>query len=803
MIISAILIAFRMARKKKSRSFSNPFSDLKEETIRNVFAIILLVLAVFLSLAAVGFAGVVGEWSMAGLKFVVGIGYYLLPILGFIFSFSLFKAADEERSLGVAKMIGAGLLLLSSLALAELFRDGAGGLLGSLLASPLVTLLDVVVATIFLLAMAVIAALIILDTYIHFDIAALFKKKPKEESEDPVTVGGLEEEGEGEEAEVEETTEDEEDDTEEVDDEEEADQKGSKLGSMLGLGKKAKKEPAPEPSMIVAPSLEEYTPPPLSVLARDKGKPQVGDTKANANIIKRTLHNFGIRVEMDEITVGPSVTRYALKPAEGVRVSKIVSLQSNLELALAASPIRIEAPIPGKSLVGIEVPNQKKATVSLYSLLSDALFTDNPKPLLASLGRDITGHPHYVDIAKMPHGMIAGTTGAGKSATLHSVITSLLYRNSPQKLRFIMVDPKRVELTLYNDIPHLLTPVITQPKQAILALKWAAKEMDRRYDILQAEKVRDIGSYHENVLAPAMKEFERKSRKIEDESELYDLKQELPEAMPYIVVVIDEMSDLMQAYPRELESVIVRLAQMSRAVGIHLILATQRPEVKVITGLIKANVPFRIALKVNSQIDSRTILDTPGAEKLLGQGDLLYISGESSKPRRLQSAFISEDELKKVTSFLGKHNDMGLETGIDLTDAGTGSDNLYAGDLDDDDDDPKYHEAKRTVIEAGKASTSFIQRKLGVGYARAARLMDMLEERGIIGPQDGSKPRDVLAGPDDDDSEDSDDDEEADDQNDEPDDEETDDDEEYDEDADEDGDDDEELDDEDNDRTRP
>jgi DNA segregation ATPase FtsK/SpoIIIE, S-DNA-T family len=454
------------------------------------------------------------------------------------------------------------------------------------------------------------------------------------------------------------------------------------------------------------------------------------------NIIKRTLQNFGIQVEMDEASIGPTVTRYAMKPAEGVRLSKIVALQSNLELALAASPIRIEAPIPGKALVGIEVPNIARTTLGMAPLVTDEQFASSDKPLLVALGRSITGQAHFADLARMPHILVAGTTGAGKSVAIHDFIVSLLYRCGPEKLRFIMVDPKRVELTLYNSIPHLLTPVITDAKKAILALKWLAKEMERRYNILETEKVRDIASYHENVLAPALEKGATENGP-------------LPEAMPYIVLIIDELADIMQAYPRELESGIVRLAQMSRAVGIHLILSTQRPSVKVITGLIKANIPARVALQVASQIDSRTILDMGGAEKLLGAGDTLFLSGEMSKPRRIQAPYISESEVKKVVAFIAKENDGTLLSEIDFTDKSAqsgGTDAIFASMESEGggDDDELYPEAKRTVIEAGKASTSYLQRKLGVGYARAARLMDLLEERGVIGPADGAKPRDVI-----------------------------------------------------------
>jgi S-DNA-T family DNA segregation ATPase FtsK/SpoIIIE len=492
-------------------------------------------------------------------------------------------------------------------------------------------------------------------------------------------------------------------------------------------------------SPLFTASLQTFALPPLSLLEGDRGRPGVGDIKANANIIKRTLANFGIVVEMDEISIGPSVTRYALKPAEGVRLQKIITLQQNLELALAAHPVRIEAPIPGKSLVGIEVPNSTKSIVGLGAMLGSPDFQKSEKPLYVALGRGISGESYFSNLAKMPHLLVAGATGSGKSVMIHNLLTSLLYRNAPDNLRFIMVDPKRVELTLYNKIPHLLHPVITDAKKAILALRWAAKEMDRRYNILEAESVRDIDSYHKNVLAPALKKIADGSMQPENS----------PEAMPYIVIVVDELADIMQSYPRELEAAIVRLAQMSRAVGIHLIISTQRPSVNVITGLIKANVPGRIAMQVASQIDSRTILDMGGAEKLLGAGDMLYLSADMSQPARVQSAYITEHELKKVVAHLIKAGEHIPPNEINLTPTNNevGGNGMFSASLEDggeDVDDAIFEEAREAVIKAGKASTSYLQRRLRIGYSRAARVMDLLEERGVIGPQDGAKPRDVL-----------------------------------------------------------
>lgn len=718
------------------------WASLRDETRNSIIGIAFIILTLLLLMAAVESGGYLGEKIYGSMHFLFGVGYYVLPLLFVLLSINFFRA--KEQSIGGAALIAGPFFILSALGLLALLSRpdltlGLGGFVGYYVMSPLAFLFAPALTAIILSAIFVIAILILFDTPLHLGFILSFIKllKPKTREEYPP----VEEEHDAEEEELEEepVTEKEEPSPAEPEKKEQ-----SLFAKVLKSNKKSKEE---TPFQFNSTLHSTYTPPPLSLLASDKGKPGYGDIKSNSNIIKRTFQNFGIHVEMDEISVGPSITRYALKPAEGIRLSKITTLQHDLELALAAAPIRIEAPIPGKSLVGIEIPNSIKSTVGLGTLLAESEWSASPHPLFVPLGKGISGLARFMNIAKMPHVLVAGTTGSGKSVAIHTVITSLLYRNSPEQLRFIMVDPKRVELTMYNGIPHLLTPVVTEAKKAILTLKWAAKEMDRRYDVLQEEKCRDIGSYHKNILEPALEKYEKQKAEGKWQD---DIAPELPELMPYIVIVIDELADIMQAYPRELESAIVRLAQMSRAVGIHLILSTQRPSVNVITGLIKANVPARIALQVASQIDSRTILDMGGAENLLGAGDMLYLSSEMPKPVRLQSAFISENEVKSVVKFLKDHYDgtLGDELNLSTSDNknsqfGAIPDDVFTGG-DDGDDDDKYEEAKDLVVHTGKASTSYLQRKLGVGYARAARLMDILEDRGVVGPGDGAKQREVL-----------------------------------------------------------
>ena len=469
--------------------------------------------------------------------------------------------------------------------------------------------------------------------------------------------------------------------------------------------------------------------PPTEFLSEDQDHASSGDINASAAIIKRTLANFGIEVEMGEVSVGPTVTQFTMRPAVGVKLSRITTLASDLSLALAAHPIRIEAPIPGKSLVGIEVPNKKVSLVGMRSMLESDEYRKSKFMLPLALGRDVAGEAVFAPLDKMPHLLIAGQTGSGKSVTIHDIILSMLYKYGPELLRFIMVDPKRVELPLYDGIPHLLKPVITENKKVPPVLKQLVMEMDQRYARLSEAKVRDVVGYNE-----------------------WATKKDAP-IMPYIVVVIDEMADLMKTFGKEVEPAIVRLAQMARAVGIHLILATQRPEVSVLTGLIKANVNARIALRVANQLNSRIILDANGAESLLGNGDMLFIGSDTATLRRLQGPFVATHEIEAVVKFIKTQaEEIGLEAETDqLADSfdkpmGTtlGMGMGLNGGSDSDVDDERYEEAKALVIDLQKASASLLQRRMGLGYARAARMLDILESNSIIGPGDGAKPRQVF-----------------------------------------------------------
>ncbi|OHB17176.1 MAG: hypothetical protein A2749_01295 [Parcubacteria group bacterium RIFCSPHIGHO2_01_FULL_45_26] len=727
-----------MARKNKNGIGVVETSgvNIGEATKHTVLAICSLVLAILLILSSRGSAGPVGNYVFKIFSYLFGAGFYLLPA-GFIFvSFSFFRSI-RPRIVGT-RLFGLLLFLVSGLGLIELsLGNKSAGLLGWAFAEATGKVLGSANWVIFI-AMLIVSIVLVFETSFSLEgVLARFRGGDNQDEARADIQNGAVAPFEVKFPQIEQMV-------------ETSSQRKKDTETSLAKKSGAMSDNIEELFNLSRADRKPYVPPPLSLLGLDSGKPGAGDIKANANIIKRTLADFGVDVEMDEISIGPSITRYSMKPAQGVKLSRIVALQNDLALALAAHPLRVEAPIPGKSLVGIEVPNSIKTTVRLGSILSEDLFQNSNKALFVALGKNITGNVHFADLAKMPHLLIAGTTGSGKSVSIHTFILSLLYRNGPEDMRFVLIDPKRVELTLYNKIPHLLTPVITNVKKAIMVLKWAAKEMDRRYDILEAEGSRDIHSYRENVYGPALEVYNREVAKSKEGNALEKLRMGLPEAMPYIVIVIDELADMMSSYPRELEAVIVRIAQMSRAVGIHLVLSTQRPSTEVITGLIKANIPCRVALQVPSQIDSRTIIDMPGAEKLLGAGDMLYLSSETTKPIRLQSGYVSEAEVKKVVSFITENNESELDQlATEVSDVGSGFTQNESGSAFDDsgavlDDDEMYEEAKDTVEKAGKASSSLLQRKLKVGYARAARLLDMLEERGVVGPGSGAKPREVY-----------------------------------------------------------
>jgi DNA segregation ATPase FtsK/SpoIIIE, S-DNA-T family len=488
----------------------------------------------------------------------------------------------------------------------------------------------------------------------------------------------------------------------------------SRLSSMKNTAEKL--APAESHQALTTASDPDWKFPSIDLLNQKQDKADAGDVEGNAETIKETFANFSINVEMEGANIGPRVTQYTLKPPAGVKLTKIASLDNNLSLDLAAQSIRIEAPIPGKRAVGIEVPNLKAATVRLASILTSPEWSALNSPLGFAIGRDISGQPVVGSLDKMPHLLVAGQTNSGKSVMINTLLTSLLYRNSPSDLKLILVDPKHVELSPYNDIPHLLTEVITEPEKCISALKWAVAEMERRYRTLAEAKQRNINDYN-------------------------SLKKD--EGMPYIVIVIDELADLMMMAARDVEALIVRIAQKARAVGIHLVLATQRPSVDVITGLIKANVPARIAFTVTSQVDSRTIIDQVGAEKLLGMGDMLFSTADMPKPKRVQGALINTDEIQKITDYLRsqrapQYDDEVVSQPVQLNGRGGTVTEI------DTDDEPLFKDAVQVVIDAGKASTSLLQRRLRIGYGKAARMIENMEEQGIVGPADGSRPREVL-----------------------------------------------------------
>ncbi len=693
-----------MARKnnKKNKAIE-PERRLHPDTKKSVWAIVFIGVAIILTLAGLAKAGPVGKFLFEILEALLGIGYFVLPV-SFAVVAAVLLVSERRKIIGIT-LLGATLLILSILGLIDLISPNQGGFLGLILGALKIPFGETAAIIINALIL-IIAVLIILNVPIRLRRGV---KEKKIEEKTPVITGEAQEQSPAPaSASMPQPAKDKTESKEESAEE--------KTKTPL-FSKIRRRFPAGGGSAFGG---KDYVPPPLELLKSGSEKPTTGDLRANANIIKRTLEGFGITVEMGEINIGPKVTRYTLKPAEGMKLSRITALNQDLALALAAHPIRIEAPIPGKSLVGIEVPNKAAALVRLGNLMAYPEF--QASGLLGfAMGRDVMGEPIFADIERMPHLLISGATGSGKSVCIHSLLVSLLYKNSPATLKLILIDPKRVELTIYENLPHLVSPVITESKKAANVFRWAIKEMERRYDLLQSSGSRDIKSYNINGGKD--------------------------DPLPYLLIVVDELADLMTSYGREVEGSIVRLAQMARATGLHLVLSTQRPSVEIITGLIKANITNRIALQVASQVDSRTILDMSGAEKLLGGGDLLFMSSDLSKPKRIQGAYLTEEETNKVADFIRENNgDIYKETeevGLGNGEVAPFNDSLF-DDYSDEDDDELLEEAVRLVGIAQKASASLLQRRLKVGYARAARLLDLMEERGIIGPGEGAKPREVF-----------------------------------------------------------
>lgn len=685
-------------KKKKWDKKNNDEENIKEailspETKNSIFAILFFCATALFLFSLFDRAGVAGQWVKKDAVFLFGKVAFIIPLVFLLAGISFL--AHIQKSYWKFAIGGMCMFFVSVLGMFELFgnESRSAGFIGYYIALPVLSFLSWQVGVALFGTVFLMSILLIFDaslaTFVK-PLAFLFQKEAMElehADESEWRVDELPNSERRQKARERETVK-----------EEEKEEKGKD-------GDEVKKD-------------EEYEPPPFSLLDQDGSLPSSGDIQANKNIIARTLEEFGIEVEMAEVSVGPTVTQYTLKPAQGVNVTRITALSRNLSLALAAHPIRIEAPIPGKGLVGIEIPNKQAAIVRVRSLLQGLVNKKLPSSLVLALGRDVAGEPVIAYLDKMPHLLVSGSTGSGKSICLNAIITALVYLNSPRNLRFLLIDPKRVEFSMYEGIPHLLTPVIVDMKKAISVLRWSIAEMERRYKVLESANVRDIKGYNDSV------------KKKGDEKPL-----------PYLVIIIDEMADLMMKNKREVETSIVRIAQMARAVGIHLITSTQRPSTDVVTGLIKANIMARIAFKMPTQIDSRTILDQAGAEKLLGHGDMLFMSGQSHGAKRVQGTYISEKEVKKVVQYLADLKWENEDDDVSIQ-AEERKEGYFSSNFDSEDD--LYVEARSIAMETGKVSASLLQRKLQVGYARAARLLDMMEEEGIIGPAQGAKPREVI-----------------------------------------------------------
>ncbi|MCX6762704.1 MAG: DNA translocase FtsK 4TM domain-containing protein, partial [Candidatus Moranbacteria bacterium] len=721
-------------KEKKGNGNGNGYKPKKKwglsgDTKRSIAAVFLIALAILAVFSLFGGAGTFGTYFSKILSLAFGVGRFLLPVLMIAVGFMYFRRDTDSYYVFVAAgffvffaaILGLVHIFFPLSQMIEIAKSGqGGGFLGAAAAYPALKYFGFSAGMVVLSAIALASLLLALNV----PLRALLKpvewmKERKEEDEEeetsiskpPAVAEAL------------------------------AGKSAAVRISEIIKGRTEKL--APDRKMMMPDKqrmIAGWKLPPLDLLERTTGKSKAGDIEANAKIIQETFKNFGIETEIGEISVGPSVTQYCFKPAAGIKLSKITGLNNNLSLALAQHPIRIEAPIPGKSLIGIEVPNKVSTMVRLRDFMESAQFAERKTNLTLALGQDVGGNYIFGDLTEMPHLMIAGATGTGKSVSINTIITTLLYQNSPEDLKMILIDPKRVELTAFNGIPHLLTPTVVDNGKVANSLKWAIGEMERRYKMLQEASSRDIFSYNEKI-----KPDQKKNVINEETGEI--IGEEEVKRLPYIVIIIDELADIMASHSKDVEAAIVRLAQMARAVGIHLIVSTQRPSVEVLTGLIKANITTRIAFQVATQIDSRTILDMGGAEKLLGNGDMLYLSARSPKPKRIQGVFVSESEVKRVVKSIKSQLDEDVEYNEEVTApqrVSFGGKMTGAVGGGDEEGDDLYEEAKDTVLKAGKASASLLQRRLRVGYARAARLLDILEANGVIGQADGSKPREIL-----------------------------------------------------------
>ncbi len=674
-------------------------------------AILLIIAGVLLLLGGFGTGGPLPVSMFKGAYWALGWAGYITPLALVYWGVYKFKAEDHQIPLG--NLLSMLAVLVFSAAWADTafagkdaagnWFGGHGGSLGNGVGNLALGALDKLPASLVFLLLSILAVFFSfsISPRVLLGLASPFRRS---KSEDESDLGSLKAKAEGTGFQLNEGV------------PVMHHQGEQRLSSLKNTAQKLSGSESHE--ALTAPSDPDWKFPSVELLNQKQDKADAGDVNANAQAIHDTFENFNIEVEMEGANIGPRVTQYTMKPPAGAKLTKITALADNLALDLAAHSIRIEAPIPGKRAVGIEVPNIKSATVRLSSILMSPPWQESTGTLGFAIGKDISGTPIVADLAKMPHLLVAGQTGSGKSVMINTILTSLLYRNSPSDLKLILVDPKQVELKPYDDIPHLLTPVITEPEKCISALKWAVAEMERRYKALADVGKRNIAEYN-------------------------DLKKE--EGMPYIVIVIDELADLMMMAARDVEALVVRIAQKARAVGIHLVLATQRPSVDVITGLIKANVPARIAFTTASQVDSRTIIDQVGAEKLLGMGDMLLLTADMPKPKRVQGALIGDDETVKVMDFIRmqrppQYDDEVVSQPVQLNGKGGIVADYGANDADDD----MWRDAVQVVIENRKASTSLLQRRLRIGYGRAARLIETMEEQGIVGQADGSRPREVL-----------------------------------------------------------